>query len=145
MNKMTRQENLQGAETAAADFGLLARQMPLRSGGDYDQAVTAMNWLLDNIMEDEVHPLRGALNLLAEQIHQYDRIHYRLPEPAPHELLQFMMEQRELTIDDMAGVGDSKTMGAMLAGEQEIDAATALRMGEFFGLPANLFSPAELP
>jgi HTH-type transcriptional regulator/antitoxin HigA len=144
MNEMTKQEDLQGEGTALVDFELLARKMPLRSAADYDQAVTVMNWLLDDILADEAHPLRGALNLLSEQIHQYDRIHYRLPDPAPHELLQFMMEQREVTIADMAEVAIGEQLAAMLAGEREIDAATAQRMGQFFGLPADLFAPAGL-
>lgn len=144
MNEMTKRENLRGQGATLDEFECIARQMPLRSVHDYDQAVTVMNWLLDNILADDGHPLRGALNLLVEQIHQYDQIHYRLPDPAPHELLQFMMEQREVAVADMADVANAETLAAMLTGEREIDAATALRMGQFFGLPADLFSPAEL-
>ena len=142
MNEMVTQAKLGEQESVLFELERLAHQLPLRDEADYDQVVTLVNWLVDRISEDSAHPLRGAMSLMVEQVRQFDELHYRLPDPAPHELVEFMMEQRGVGFDQMASVADAETLAAVVAGRRPIDTAMAERLGDFFHLPAELFALA---
>lgn len=144
MNQMTTQKQLEGTELAASALERLAGSLPLRNEADYGQAVKLMHWLLEQVLEDGDHPLRGAMRLIVEQVRQYDELHYRLPDPAPHELIEFLMEQREIGVADMTSIADAETLAAVVAGTRPIDAAMAQRLSEFFHVGAELFAPARL-
>lgn len=145
MNEIAMQSSLKRKEHATAELERVALQFPLRNEADYRQAVALVNTLAEQMLEDGDHPLRCAMSVVVEQVRQYGELHYRLPEPAPYELVEFMMEQRQIGFADMASVSDAETLAAVVAGTLPIDAAMALRLGEFFSLPAELFFPSAPP
>lgn len=140
MNRMHTQKHLEGIELSAGDIERLAGVFPLRNELDYSQAVALVDRLMEQVVEDRAHPLRGAMCLLVEQVRQYDELHHRLPEPAPHELIEFLMEQREIGVADMKSIADAEILSAVIAGTRPVDAALALRLGEFFHVAAELFA-----
>ena len=67
-------------EAAWTEFDRLVRLRPIASEADYDYVVAVMNRVLDVMGDDERHPLAGLLELLAEMVSVYDRIHYPLEQ-----------------------------------------------------------------
>jgi HTH-type transcriptional regulator/antitoxin HigA len=58
--------------------------------------------LLDEIGDDERHPLAEVLDYLADQVAAYEDEHHPIPEAEPREVLRFLMNQHELRQEDLA-------------------------------------------
>jgi HTH-type transcriptional regulator/antitoxin HigA len=62
------------------------------------------------------------------------------PKTSPREILQHLMEQRQLKQRDMVGVfGTASIVSEILSGKREIGAKQARRLADFFAVPADLF------
>ena len=75
-------DKIDGIALASAwqDFDHIAGLRPIKTEADYDHIVALMNRVLDVMGEDEQHPLAGLLELLAEMVSSYDKIHYPLEQ-----------------------------------------------------------------
>lgn len=78
---------------------------PIRSDDDYDRAVATLNQLLDAGASDERHPLADLVDTLGSLIAEYDDKHFPLQQVSPIEVLQFLMEQHQLTQSDLPEIG----------------------------------------
>ena len=68
---------------------------------DYTKARTTIDALLDEVGDDERHPLADVLDYLANQIKAYEDEHVLIPEAEPREVLRFLMEQHGLAQSDL--------------------------------------------
>lgn len=103
-------------------WGVVARHLPVPIFDDksYDRAVEAMNVLLDHVGDNENHPLAGLLDMLGGYIADYDEEHHRTEAPAPHETLNFLMQQQGLKQTDLADLVDQGTLSKILRGNRAI-------------------------
>lgn len=69
----------------------------IRTAKDYKRATAVMNQLLDDVGEDEKHPLAEVLDYLGNQVAAYEADHVRIPDAPPREVLRFLMEQHGLS------------------------------------------------
>ncbi|HWW72959.1 MAG TPA: hypothetical protein VN089_23695 [Duganella sp.] len=67
-------------EVAWTEFDRLTKLRPIANDADYDYVVALMNRVLDVMGENEQHPLAGLLELLAEMVSSYDKIHYSVEQ-----------------------------------------------------------------
>lgn len=67
-------------EAAWTEFDRLTRLRPIANEADYDHVVALMNRVLDVMAENEQHPSSGLLELLAEMVSSYDKIHYSVEQ-----------------------------------------------------------------
>ncbi len=90
----------------------------LQTEQDYDRALDRLWEIFDSepgTPEDAEH------DLLVELILAYEDIHYPIPLPTPLGALEFWIDQRNLTLDDLApALGSRELAAAILAGQQEI-------------------------
>ena len=62
------------------------------------------------------------------------------PKTSPREILQHLMEQRQLKQRDIVAVfGTASIVSEILSGKREINAKQARRLADFFSVPADLF------
>jgi antitoxin component HigA of HigAB toxin-antitoxin module len=90
-------------ETHAA-YLRLRRFVPfgvLRSEKDYRKAVASLDEILDEIGQDEAHPLTDLAEALAVFIHSYEETHAKIPEATGPEVLRSLMETHGLTQSDL--------------------------------------------
>lgn len=67
-------------EAAWTEFDRLARLRPIANEAGYDHVVALINRVLDVMGENEQRPLAGLLELLAEMVSSYDKIHYSVDQ-----------------------------------------------------------------
>ncbi|MBZ5623734.1 MAG: helix-turn-helix domain-containing protein [Acidobacteriia bacterium] len=78
--------------------------------------------------------------LLAKLIEAYDDEHYPMPPSPPHEMVQFLMEQRGLKQADLVPViGTRAQVSALVNGKRGISKAQVKKLAEFFHISAELF------
>jgi HTH-type transcriptional regulator/antitoxin HigA len=106
----------------------------------FEQAVAVMDYLLDIVEDDEDHPLAGVLNYLSDLVERWEDEHEPpIPDPPPHEMLHFFMEQHRLSPADLADDAPEKIITAILAGKRTISKALAKKLAQRFHVDADLF------
>ncbi len=74
----------------------------VRTPDDHQRALAVIDVLLDEVGEDETHPLAEVLDYLANQVKSYEDENTVIPQAPPAEVLRFLMEQHGLTQGDLA-------------------------------------------
>ena len=92
----------------------------LRSEEEYDAAVERLNAIVDEVGTNEQHPLYSLLDTLGTLVHNYEAEHVVIPAATGPEVLQFLMEEHNLTVADLKELRSSEDVQRYLAGDQEL-------------------------
>ncbi|MDR6584755.1 transcriptional regulator [Herbaspirillum sp. BH-1] len=112
---------------------------PIRSDDDYDRAVTTLNQLLDAGAGNEKHPLADLVDTLGSLIAEYDDKHFPLQQVSPVDVLQFLMEQHQLTQSDLPEIGSQGVVSEILRGKRELNLRQVKALAQRFGVGASVF------
>jgi HTH-type transcriptional regulator/antitoxin HigA len=119
---------------------LLAKTLPkvISNDEEFDRMVAQLEAL--SIPERPLSPEEDALATLLERlIADYDD-KFELPEQPPHEMVKFLMEQRELKQADLVPLlGSRAQVSDLVNGKRGISKAQAKKLSEFFGVSVELF------
>jgi HTH-type transcriptional regulator/antitoxin HigA len=111
----------------------------VHSEEDYARAAATIEALLDEIGDDEDHPLADVLDYLADQVKAYEDEHFSIPKAEPHEVLRFLMEQHGLRQEDLGDCAPQSRISEILAGKRSISKENAKRLGRRFNVRADIF------
>lgn len=106
---------------------------------DYARARTTIDVLLDEIGDNENHPLAEVLDYLAGQVRIYEDAHVSIPETEPREVLRFLMEQHGLRQEDLSDCAPQSRISDFLGGKRAISKEAAHRFAKRFHVRADLF------
>lgn len=112
---------------------------PIRTTQDYDHAVATLNQLLDAGAADEAHPLSDLVDTLGSLIGEYDERHFPLKDVTPIEVLQFLMEQHQLTQSDLPEIGSQGVVSEILRGKRELNLRQIKALAERFAVGPSAF------
>lgn len=116
-----------------------AQPAPIRSEREYDQAIAQIEALLKKgkgitAEEDRL------LDLLSTLVEIYEDEHYDFEPAAPHEVLQHLMEARDLKQKDLVHLfGSSGRASEAINGKRPISLEQAKSLAGFFKVSADLF------
>jgi HTH-type transcriptional regulator/antitoxin HigA len=80
------------------------------------------------------------LSLIRRVIEDYEEEHYPIPDSAPHEILQFIMEERGLRQRDLLPVfGSDGLVSDVVNGKRAISKDKAKKLAEFLKVSVELF------
>jgi HTH-type transcriptional regulator / antitoxin HigA len=111
----------------------------IRTARDYKRASAVMDRLLDEVGEDEKHPLAEVLDYLSNQVETYETDHVKIPDAPPRDVLRFLMEQQGLSQSDLADCAPQSRISEILNGRREISKELAKALGKKFGVGVGVF------
>lgn len=121
---------------------LLAKALPtvIKSEDENNRTLAIVEDLMAK-GEDSLTPEEDALlELLVDLVHDFETRRYPLPSSPPHEMLAFLLEQRELKPADLWSVVGSKSrVSEILSGKRAISKEQAKRLAAFFHVGVGLF------
>jgi HTH-type transcriptional regulator / antitoxin HigA len=106
---------------------------------DHKRATAVVNQLLDEVGEDEDHPLAEVVDYLANQVAAYEADHVTIPDAPPREVLRFLMEQHGLTQSDLADCAPQSRISEILNGRREISKELAKALAKRFKVNVGMF------
>lgn len=106
---------------------------------DYARATAIIDVLLDEIGDDENHPLADVLDYLADQVKAYEDERFSIPKAEPRDVLHFLMEQHNLHQEDLSDCAPQSRISEILAGKRSISKETAKRLAHRFNVRSDLF------
>lgn len=106
---------------------------------EYERAVTLLDELIDEVGEDEAHPLASLMETLGTLIETYENSH--LPEPVgdPVSSLQEFMTEHNLSAGDLPELGDAAAVLEILQGRQELTLPQIRALAQRFGVSPTVF------
>ena len=113
--------------------------LTIRDEREYEDAVERMNQLLDEIGEDESHPLYSLLDTLGTLIQAYEEEHYPIPDAKGADVLRFLMDEHDLTQSELPEVGSQGVVSEILSGKRELNVRQIRALAERFKVSAAAF------
>lgn len=120
-------------------FKKLVGVTSVRTKADYAQARATIDALLDEVGNDESHPLAEVLDYLADQVKAYEDENFQIPEAEPSEVLRFVMEQHGLKQEDLGDCAPQSRISDILSGKRSISKQIAKRLAHRFHVRADVF------
>jgi len=117
----------------------IAPLLTIRNEREYNAAVKRLNELLDEIGDNEKHPLYGLLDTLGTLIEVYEEEHYPIPEASGADALRFLMDEHELTQSDLPEVGSQGVVSEILNGKRELNVRQIRALAERFKVSTAVF------
>jgi HTH-type transcriptional regulator/antitoxin HigA len=111
----------------------------VRNREDYAQARATIEALLDEVGDNEDHPLADVLDYLADQVKAYEDERFDIPEAAPSEVLRFLMGQHGLTQEDLGDCAPQSRISDILNGKRAISKEIAKRLARRFHVRVGVF------
>ncbi|MBM3128034.1 MAG: transcriptional regulator [Chloroflexi bacterium] len=113
--------------------------LTIRNEREYDQAVKRLNGLLDEIGDNERHPLYGLLDTLGTLIQAYEEKHYSVPKRSGGDMLRFFMEEHALAQTDLPEVGSQGVVSEVLNGKRELNLRQVRALAKRFHVSPAVF------
>jgi HTH-type transcriptional regulator/antitoxin HigA len=104
--------------------------------------VAILDDILDEIGQDEAHPLADLAEALALFIHAYEEAHANIPEATGPAVLKSLMEAHGLTQSDLPEIGSQGVVSEILSGERELNIRQIRRLARRFGVSPAVFIAA---
>ena len=120
-------------------FKQLVGVTSVRTEEDYAQARATIDALLDEVGDNESHPLADVLDYLANQVKAYEDENVQIPEAKPSEVLRFLMEQHGLKQEDLADCAPQSRISDILSGRRSISKEIAKQLAHRFHVRADVF------
>lgn len=117
----------------------IAPLLSIRNEREYNAAVKRLNELLDEIGDNEKHPLYGLLDTLGTLIEIYEEEHYPILDASGAEVLRFLMEEHGLTQSDLPEVGSQGVVSEILNGKRELNVRQIRFLAEKFKVSSAVF------
>lgn len=120
---------------------VLAKVLPrvITTDKEHERLLSEVEKLMDR-GEHRTTEENAALDLMVRLIQDYEGEHYPLPDPSPHEMLAYLMEQRHLKQAALVPIFKSRGyVSDVVNAKRAISKAHAKQLAEFFKVSVNLF------
>ncbi len=127
------------ASETTAHWASIAPIFSIRNEREYDRAVKRINALVDEIGDNQRHPLYGLLDTLGTIIHAYEDRHHRLPKTGGRQVLCFLLAEHGLTQSDVPELGSQGVVSEILNGKRELNTRQIGALSKRFGVSPAVF------
>ena len=127
-----------------ADYRRIRQRFPLgvlHAKAEYDRAVAVLDDILDEIGQQETHPLADLAETLAISIEAFEDTHVAMPDASGPEILRSLMEDHALAQSDIPEIGSQGVVSEILSGKRDLNVRQIARLAARFGVSPALFVP----
>jgi len=114
---------------------------PLHTKTEYDQAVAVLDDILDEIGQQETHPLADLAETLALSIEAYQDTHIAIPTASGPAILRSLLEEHDLAQSHLPEIGNQGVVSEILAGKRDLNVRQIAQLAERFGVSPAVFMP----
>jgi len=111
----------------------------LRTKKDYARAVAMLDEIIDEIGEDEKHPMAELADALSVFVEKYEAEHVAIPEGNLAAILKYFMNEHDLRQTDLPEIGSQGVVSEVLAGKRELNTRQITRLAKRFGVSPAVF------
>lgn len=110
-----------------------------QSDDDYNRLVSFLDSLIDEVGENEEHPLASLMDTIGNLIEAYEVKH--LPEMGgtPVDALAYLMQEHGVRQGDLPEIGSQGVVSEILNGKRRLNTRQVKALGERFGVSPVVF------
>ena len=116
---------------------------PLRTEVEYNRAVTVLDEIVDEIGQQEAHPLADLAETLGLFIEAYEDTHVPFSDSSAPEILRTLMDEHGLTQSDLSEIGSQGVVSEILSGKRDLNVRQITQLAARFGVSPALFIPVQ--
>jgi HTH-type transcriptional regulator/antitoxin HigA len=120
-------------------WSALEGYLSIHNKHDYELAVNKLNQLLDEIGDDEKHPLYSFLEVLGIIIENYETEHYDLDGASGIDALKYLMQEHGLKQDDLPEIASQGVMSEILNGKRKLNVVQIQKLCKRFKVNPAVF------
>ena len=113
----------------------------LHTKTEYDRAVAILDDILDEIGQQETHPLADLAETLALSSEAYEDTQIAIPEVSGPTILRSLMEDHDLAQSDLPEIGSQGVVSEILAGKRDLNVRQIAQLAERFSVSPVVFTP----
>lgn len=129
-------------EQVIRDYRRLRTLVPLgtlRTKKDYTRAVEMLDAILDEVGEDEKHPMAELADAISVFIEKYEAEHVPIPAAKPVAVLKFLMREHDLRQSELPEIGSQGVVSEVLTGKRELNTRQIKRLAKRFNVSPAVF------
>jgi HTH-type transcriptional regulator / antitoxin HigA len=122
-----------------AHWTSIAPILSIRTERQYDRAVNRLNELLDEVGDNQRHPLYSLLDTLGTVIHAYEQTHHPMPAVGGRQMLKFLLQEHALNQSELPEIGSQGVVSEVLSGKRELNARQIGALAKRFAVSPAVF------
>ncbi len=107
--------------------------------GEYDNLAAFLDQLIDEVGNDESHPLATLMDTVGTLIEAYDKEHFPFSEGDPIDVLRYLMEKHNLAQSDMPELGSQGVVSEILSGKRNLNVRQIKLLSKRFHISPSTF------
>jgi HTH-type transcriptional regulator/antitoxin HigA len=106
---------------------------------EYDNLVALLDFLLDEVGEDEKHPLASLMETIGSLVESYEAKNVELPSGNPVEALRYLMQEHGLKQADLQELGSQGVVSEILQGKRRLNLRQVKELSQRFKVSPLVF------
>ena len=106
---------------------------------EYDRLVHILDGLIDEVGENESHPLVSLMETLGSLIESYEAQNIPEIEGSPSDVLKTLMEEHDLNQSDLPEIGSQGVISEILSGKRQFNVRQIKLLSNRFNVSAAVF------
>lgn len=106
---------------------------------EYKKLVSFLDSIIDEVGEDETHPLASLMETLGSLVESYESHHLPKFSGDPVQTLKDLMMEHGLRQSDMKEIGSQGVVSEVLSGKRPLNSRQIKALSERFGVSATVF------
>ena len=106
---------------------------------EYNRLVHILDGLIDEVGENESHPLASLMETLGSLIESYEIQHFPEIEGSPIDTLKALMQDHGLKQSDLAEIGSQGVISEILSGKRQFNARQIKLLSKRFNVSPTVF------
>ncbi|MCF8088406.1 MAG: transcriptional regulator [Desulfotignum sp.] len=109
------------------------------SEAEYDRQVSFLDSLLEEVGEDEGHPLASLIETVGSLVETYEASNLPEPEGSPADVLKYLMEEHGVRQGDLTEIGSQGVVSEILSGKRCLNTRQVKALSRRFGVSPAVF------
>ncbi len=106
---------------------------------EYQERVNLLNELIDEVGENEDHPLASLMEIVGISVSSYEQNHCSTPTSTPKDVLAYLMDEHQLKQSDLPEIGSQGVVSEILSGKRQFNARQIQALSQRFGVSSAVF------
>jgi HTH-type transcriptional regulator/antitoxin HigA len=106
---------------------------------EYKRLVHILDGLIDEVGENESHPLASLMETLGSLIESYEDQNIQMTEGSPSDALKFLMDEHDLKQSDLPEIGSQGVISEILSGKRQFNVRQIKLLSQRFKVSPAVF------
>jgi HTH-type transcriptional regulator/antitoxin HigA len=106
---------------------------------EYERLVHILDGLIDEVGENESHPLASLMETLGSLVESYEDQNIQEIESSPSDALKYLMEEHDLKQSDLPEIGSQGVISEILSGKRQFNVRQIKLLSKRFKVSPAVF------